>query len=386
MRWRPTLTALAVLAVAGALVVALSSASVPTASATLDDAASEPDPEAPTALPIAAPGDLEPADGPDTMPGLPNDDRSAVDPTDGEAGEDDPPGAADPGDPDPSDTGGQAAGREISDDFSPFSYGSSGVIPTICPSPLDPHFGQHVVGETCYYLLIEGEEHEGITPQELASLEEIPFVAGNRVGSLGRPAEKIRRGPPGEAGAPRLYLTFDDGPSVRWTRPTLDLLDRYGARATFFPVGAYAQVNFHLIEEIAARGHTIGTHLWSHNEEALYSENLFRRELRASADLLGDYGTNCLRTPYGITNDQILEWAGDEGFEVVLWGDVDPLDWQAPSTDELTARILDGVQNGTILLLHERTGANTLAALDAVLGALDIRGWRFDKPICPLDT
>ena len=68
----------------------------------------------------------------------------------------------------------------------------------------------------------------------------------------------------------------------------------------------------------------------------------------------------------------------------MLWGDIDPLDWEDPGIDELTRRILNGVQPGTILLLHERTGANTLAALDAVLGALSRAGWRFDEPICPL--
>ena len=42
------------------------------------------------------------------------------------------------------------------------------------------------------------------------------------------------------------------------------------------------------------------------------------------------------------------------------------------------------MQNGSILILHERTGADTLAALDAALEALDSRGWLFDEPICPL--
>ena len=374
MRWRPTLAALGVLAVVAALAVAMSSASSPTVSASQDDraAAEEPAPSSDTssaqpAAPPSAAGDgiegtAQPADVPKQAAPTAADPSSepgaAVTPVEAPRTSVVPPGGPDqpPVRPD--------------------------IIPNICPDPSDSFFTQALLEDNCYWLIFE--EHQELTVEELELIGSVPFVAGYAAEPLGRPARKIRRGPAGDPGAPRLYLTFDDGPSTRWTSPTLDLLDRYGARATFFPVGAYASLNFHLIEEIAARGHTIGTHLWSHEAAALYDETLFRRELRATADLYGDYGTNCLRTPYGITNDEIFEWAGDEGFEVVLWGDVDPLDWENPSIDELTRRILNGVQPGTILLLHERTGANTLAALDAVLGALAGAGWRFDEPICPL--
>ena len=254
----------------------------------------------------------------------------------------------------------------------------------VCPDPLDPLFGLYAAGGDCAWVLVEEEMHEELTEAVQELIESVPYVPGYAAEPLGRAARKIRRGPTGEAGAPRLYLTFDDGPSPLWTRPTLDVLEHWGARATFFPVGAYAAGSFYLIEEIVARGHTIGTHMWSHERVALTNEDLFRRELRASADLFGDLGTNCLRTPYGITSEEILAWAGEEGFEVVLWGDVDPLDWQRPEMEELTERILAGVRPGTILLLHEHSGANTLAALEAVLAALDEAGWRFDEPICPL--
>ena len=366
MRWRPTLAALGVLAVVAALVVAMSSASSPTVSASLDNPANleEPAPssDTPSAQPAVAPaaeangieGTALPADAPQ---------RTAADPSS------EPAVAVTP-----------AEDPQMSGPDQPVARPD--IIPNICPDPSDSFFTQTLLEDNCYWLIIE--EHQELTAEELELLGSVPFVAGYTAEPLGRPARKIRRGPAGDPGEPRLYLTFDDGPSTIWTRPTLDLLDRYGARATFFPVGAYASLNFNLIEEIAARGHTIGTHLWSHEAAALYDENLFRRELRASADLYGDYGTNCLRTPYGITNDDIFDWAGDEGFEIVLWGDVDPLDWEDPGIAELTRRILNGVQPGTILLLHERTGANTLAALDAVLGALAQAGWRFDEPICPL--
>lgn len=396
MRWRPTLAALGVLAVAAALLVAMSSGSSPTVSASGTGTASDEvaASDAPTVQPIAAAIEPDPPNGPGTVTNVAEEDlaEAAPPPEDPEkgypTGERDPPGEEAPAAAEAPDTAGGADGAEGSaapDSAVPGSEGPApqGAVSMICPDPSDPFFALYHTGEDCYWLQFEDELHVDLTEEELELIESVPFVAGYVAEPLGRPARLILRGPSGEAGAPRFYLTFDDGPSSRWTRPTLDLLDRYGARATFFPVGAYAEVNFHLIEEIVARGHTIGSHLWSHEREALTSEELFRRELRASAELFGELGTTCLRPPFGTFSDDILEWAGDEGFEVVLWSEPDPRDWELPGTEELTQSML-GMQNGSILILHEHTGADTLAALDIVLETLAAEGWRFDEPICPL--
>ncbi|MXV89506.1 MAG: polysaccharide deacetylase family protein [Acidimicrobiia bacterium] len=380
MKWRPTLAALAVLAAVGALAVAMSSGSVPAASASMDDPGGEPASAAPPVQPMAAAAEPEPIERPDTVTAVVEEDLAEAAPPPEEADEGELPGEEDPPAADSPDAVG-----EDEDEAAPNAVDATlrNVIPTICPNPSDPFFTLYRPGENCYWLRFEEELHRNLSEEELALAESVPFVAGHVAEPLGRPARIIRRGPSGESGAPRFYLTFDDGPSTRWTRPTLDLLDRHGARATFFPLGAHAEVNFHIIEEIVARGHTIGSHLWSHERAALESEELFRRELRASAELYGELGTNCLRTPFGILSDDIAEWAGDEGFEILHWGEPDPRDWEFPGVEELTRSMLD-MQNGSILILHEHTGADTLAALDAVLEVLGARGWRFDEPICPL--
>lgn len=61
-----------------------------------------------------------------------------------------------------------------------------------------------------------------------------------------------------------VVLTFDDGPLPRITRSILDTLDRFCTKATFFPVGRMAAAYPALTREIAERGHTIGSHTWSH--------------------------------------------------------------------------------------------------------------------------
>ena len=61
-----------------------------------------------------------------------------------------------------------------------------------------------------------------------------------------------------------VVLTFDDGPSPRLTRSILATLEKYCAKATFFPVGRMAMAYPQIMQEIARQGHTIGGHTWSH--------------------------------------------------------------------------------------------------------------------------
>ncbi|MGA0619613.1 polysaccharide deacetylase family protein, partial [Ligilactobacillus salivarius] len=64
--------------------------------------------------------------------------------------------------------------------------------------------------------------------------------------------------------ARQVAFTFDDGPNPDTTPLILDILDRHCVKATFFIIGIYAERHPEIVRDIAARGHTIGTHTWSH--------------------------------------------------------------------------------------------------------------------------
>lgn len=93
-----------------------------------------------------------------------------------------------------------------------------------------------------------------------------------------------------------LFLTFDDGPHPDITPKVLDLLDRYGAKATFFCVGENVYRYPGVYEEIIRRGHRTGNHTYNHlsgwtNSNARYYDNI-----RKAADLIG---SDLFRPPYG---------------------------------------------------------------------------------------
>ena len=122
--------------------------------------------------------------------------------------------------------------------------------------------------------------------------------------SIGRSMNRL---PPSQA-AGRVALTFDDGPDPDVTPLVLDLLDRHGARATFFCIGQRATAQPALMREIRARGHGIGNHTMHHPLWfALLGVGGQRRELAAAeAALLQTGATNGLvRAPLGMSQSAL---------------------------------------------------------------------------------
>ena len=65
-------------------------------------------------------------------------------------------------------------------------------------------------------------------------------------------------------GPQEVVLTFDDGPWPVHTPAVLAALAQHCTKATFFPIGKHALLHPEILKEIAAAGHTIGGHTWSH--------------------------------------------------------------------------------------------------------------------------
>ncbi|HEX4936049.1 MAG TPA: polysaccharide deacetylase family protein [Gemmatimonadaceae bacterium] len=177
-------------------------------------------------------------------------------------------------------------------------------------------------------------------------------------------------------------LTFDDGPHPVYTPPLLDLLDRHAARATFFLVGEAAARHPALVREIAARGHAVGNHSWSHPSFTMIPGGERRRQLHACRRALAPYGAPLFRPPYGHHSVPARLDALWCGHEVIGWSH-DSHDWCEADEDVLADALERGIRPGSIVLLHDAIhdqGRPTLgpvlsraAVLDrsATLAALD---------------
>lgn len=186
------------------------------------------------------------------------------------------------------------------------------------------------------------------------------------------------------------YLTFDDGCSYH-TEEILDILDQYGAKATFFVMNTPYNDK---IREIASRGHTVALHTYSHDYQSIYdSEEAYMEDLNKISDLVYEQTgsrPDCVRFPGGSSNaissfnqgimtrlTKLLPEAGYQYF-----------DWNVDSTDasgngvpveKLVSNATDGIgmQNPVILCHDTNEKTTTVDALPAILEAYKSSGYTF---------
>jgi peptidoglycan/xylan/chitin deacetylase (PgdA/CDA1 family) len=180
----------------------------------------------------------------------------------------------------------------------------------------------------------------------------------------------------------QVALTFDDGPSS-YTSQVLDVLQRYDVPATFFVVGVSVAANADALKRAAHDGHSVQNHTWGHTMLARLSDSAISAELsRASAAIAATTGRSptCYRPPGGVTSDRVRAVARSVGLDdEVLWN-VDPSDYQRPSSSTIAARVIAAANgDGVLPVLHDGGGnrANTVAALPTIIEALLARGYRF---------
>jgi peptidoglycan/xylan/chitin deacetylase (PgdA/CDA1 family) len=171
----------------------------------------------------------------------------------------------------------------------------------------------------------------------------------------------------------QVYLTFDDGPCPAVTPQVLDMLDSFGARATFFTVGSNAAAHPELVERVRQAGHTLGNHTQHHVDGWRTPQRPYLREVLTAQR---HTTTALFRPPYGrITHAQYS--ALGQRFRVVLW-DVLSGDFDTYIDAEHCARnVLRHVRPGSIVVFHDSRKAadRCLGALPKVLRSLGDDGY-----------
>ena len=179
-------------------------------------------------------------------------------------------------------------------------------------------------------------------------------------------------------GAEKKYvaLTFDDGPSGRYTQTLLDGLALRGAKCTFLLCGYRMAQYPELTQRIADEGHEIGYHGYSHGSMQSMSRRSIGQELMDSQALLPeDCDPVFFRPPGGFVTDGIRQVAEVRNLALLSWS-VDPRDWDTSSTAKIETEVLKKVKDGDIVLLHDMTMSSVQAALD-IVDELQDRGYRF---------
>ena len=171
-------------------------------------------------------------------------------------------------------------------------------------------------------------------------------------------------------------LTFDDGPSGRFTERLLDGLKDRNAKATFLLCGYRMKLYPRLTERIIEEGHEIGLHGYSHKSMDNMCKRNIEQEIKRSLELLPeDYEVSFLRPPGGLYCPNVQSAAQEQDLSLLHWS-IDPKDWATNNVDAIKKTVLNQVRNGDVILLHDMTDSSVKAAL-AIVDALQARGFRF---------
>ncbi len=177
-----------------------------------------------------------------------------------------------------------------------------------------------------------------------------------------------------------VILTFDDGPMRRYTLPILDALDEQCVKATFFSVGRMAIADPATLQEVARRGHTIGTHTWSHKNLTTLSSAAMKREfelgLSAVAAAAGTPIAPFFRFPY--LGHSKTTRAYIQGRSIGIFGiHVDSKDFRTRSPGVVLRNVLAQLEHEKkgILLFHD-IQPSTAGALSSLLAELKKRGFK----------
>ena len=172
-----------------------------------------------------------------------------------------------------------------------------------------------------------------------------------------------------------LALTFDDGPWPKTTEALLDGLAQRGVKATFFLVGEQVADHQDTVRRMADEGHQIGLHTWHHvSLQGMTREEIAAQLGKTQQTIQAVVGPEelMLRPPYGFVDQGVRTWSDGP---IILWS-VDPEDWKDHDVERIVASVVERVEDGDVILMHDIYQSSAEAAI-RIVDALEEKGFCF---------
>jgi peptidoglycan/xylan/chitin deacetylase (PgdA/CDA1 family) len=186
-----------------------------------------------------------------------------------------------------------------------------------------------------------------------------------------------------ETERPVVALTFDDGPSVRFTPDVLTILRERGVKATFFLTGKETEENLPQARMIVSEGHQLGNHSYTHSNMMFMGPARIREEIErtdAAIRAAGYEGEIMFRPPYGKKLLTLPWYLSRHDRKTIMW-DVEPESFPDVADDAaaLASHVIEQTRNGSIIIMHimYRSREVSRQALPLIIDGLRQRGFEF---------
>lgn len=173
-----------------------------------------------------------------------------------------------------------------------------------------------------------------------------------------------------------IYLTFDDGPDESVTPSTLEILNRYNAKATFFCVGEKVKQNKTIFQNVIEMGHSVGNHTFNHLKGTQTSISDYIENIEKANKLIQ---SNLFRPPYGKINGNQVRRIRNK-YKIIMWS-VLPGDFDYKvNKQSVLKRLIKHTTNGSIVVLHDNNKFKDkmMYALEGFLDHFSTMGYEFN--------
>ena len=180
------------------------------------------------------------------------------------------------------------------------------------------------------------------------------------------------------ANQPKIYLTFDDGPTPEVTQWVIEQLDKYQAKATFFCIGKNVKNHPKIYQQILGNGHVVGNHSMTHLNGIKSEHNSYMQDVLAAKQVIN---SKLFRPPYGKSTVLQYKELTLQGFKFVFWSHLTYDFDDSLSSKKRIKKTLKQSKNGSILVFHdsEKAFPQLKHDLPIILAELHQQGFTFES-------
>lgn len=176
-------------------------------------------------------------------------------------------------------------------------------------------------------------------------------------------------------------ITFDDGPNPIYTPQVIEIFSNAKGKATFFMIGEQMRNHPEIVKQVAAQGHEIGNHTYTHPKLSQLSSAECWEEIQETEKLIEELAGRkpvVFRPPYLDYNQETVSILQQKEYPMIGAVNLEAQDWEQPGVGHILTKSRDAVKNGSILIFHDGYGdrSQTIEAVRMLVSELTLQGYQ----------